>query len=45
MAPYGYTYASVRPLGEGEGNYVRTYHYVMPTTRSAPFRTSPMRAP
>ena len=29
-APYGHTYASVRTLGDGEGNYVRTYHYVMP---------------
>ncbi len=28
--PYGYTYASIRPLGDGQGNYVRTYHYVMP---------------
>ena len=27
---YGYTYASLRPLGEDKGNYVRTYHYVMP---------------
>jgi phthalate 4,5-dioxygenase oxygenase subunit len=30
LAPYGFTYASKRPLGEGKGNYVRTYHYVMP---------------
>ena len=29
-APYGYTYASIRPLKDGQGNYVRTYHYVMP---------------
>ena len=29
---YGYRYASVRPLGE-EGNFVRTYHYVMPFTQ------------
>ena len=28
--PYGYTYASARPLGEDKGNYVRTYHYIMP---------------
>jgi len=28
--PYGYTYASMRPLGEDKGNYVRSYHYVMP---------------
>ncbi len=28
--PYGYTYASIRPLDDGENNYVRTYHYVMP---------------
>ena len=28
--PYGYTYASIRPLSDGQGNYVRTYHYVMP---------------
>ncbi len=28
--PYGYTYASIRPLGEAKGNYVRTYHWVMP---------------
>ena len=26
---YGYTYSSTRPLGE-EGNFVRTYHYVLP---------------
>jgi len=26
---WGYTYASIRPLGE-EGDYVRVYHYVMP---------------
>ncbi|MCH7607528.1 MAG: Rieske 2Fe-2S domain-containing protein [Chloroflexi bacterium] len=30
MAPYGYAYASSRPLSEGQGDYVRTYHYVMP---------------
>ena len=28
--PYGYTYASARPLGEGQEEFVRTYHYVMP---------------
>lgn len=28
--PYGYTYASSRPLADGRGNYVRTYHWVMP---------------
>ena len=28
--PYGYTYASIRPLSENQGNYVRTYHYIMP---------------
>jgi phthalate 4,5-dioxygenase oxygenase subunit len=27
---YGYTYSSTRPLNKDEGNYVRTYHYVMP---------------
>lgn len=27
---YGYTYNSTRPLGEDEGSYIRTYHYVMP---------------
>ncbi len=27
---YGYTYSSVRPLSKDEGNYVRTYHYVLP---------------
>jgi phthalate 4,5-dioxygenase oxygenase subunit len=26
---YGILYASIRPLGE-EGNYIRTYHYVLP---------------
>ena len=30
MTSYGYNYASIRPLGEEKGNYVRTYHYVMP---------------
>jgi phthalate 4,5-dioxygenase oxygenase subunit len=29
MTDWGYTYASRRPLGE-EGDYIRTYHYVMP---------------
>jgi phthalate 4,5-dioxygenase oxygenase subunit len=29
---YGYTYNSTRPLGD-EGNFVRTYHYVMPFTQ------------
>jgi phthalate 4,5-dioxygenase len=32
MQDWGYTYASIRPLGE-EGNYVRTYQYVMPFTQ------------
>ena len=27
---YGYTYSSTRPLSADEGNYVRTYHYVLP---------------
>lgn len=27
---YGYTYSSTRPLSRDEGNYVRTYHYVLP---------------
>ncbi len=27
---YGYTYSSTRPLSKEEGNYVRTYHYVLP---------------
>jgi phenylpropionate dioxygenase-like ring-hydroxylating dioxygenase large terminal subunit len=27
---YGYTYNSTRPLSADEGNYVRTYHYVLP---------------
>ena len=30
LTSYGYTYASIRTLDEGEGKYVRTYHYVMP---------------
>jgi len=30
MTPYGFTYASLRPLGGEKGNYVRTYHWVMP---------------
>jgi phenylpropionate dioxygenase-like ring-hydroxylating dioxygenase large terminal subunit len=28
--PYGFTYASMRPLPDNKGNFVRTYHYVMP---------------
>ena len=28
--PYGYTYASIRALKDNEGNYVRTYHYILP---------------
>jgi phthalate 4,5-dioxygenase oxygenase subunit len=28
--PWGFTYSSTRPLNKEEGNYVRTYHYVMP---------------
>tara|TARA_Y100001936_G_scaffold253120_1_gene315889 strand:- start:1199 stop:2464 length:1266 start_codon:yes stop_codon:yes gene_type:complete len=27
---YGYTYSSTRPLSTDEGNYIRTYHYVLP---------------
>jgi phthalate 4,5-dioxygenase oxygenase subunit len=27
---YGYTYSSTRALSHEEGNYVRTYHYVLP---------------
>ena len=27
---YGYTYSSTRPLSKDEGNYIRTYHYVLP---------------
>ena len=27
---YGYTYSSTRPLSNDEGNYIRTYHYVLP---------------
>jgi phthalate 4,5-dioxygenase oxygenase subunit len=27
---YGYTYSSVRHLSQEEGDFVRTYHYVMP---------------
>ena len=27
---YGYVYSSTRPLPNGEENYVRTYHWVMP---------------
>ena len=30
LTDYGYTYSSTRPLSAEEGNYVRTYHYVMP---------------
>jgi len=30
MTSYGYNYASIRRLGEDKGNFVRTYHYVMP---------------
>lgn len=30
LTPYGYTYASLRPLKEEAQNYVRTYHFVMP---------------
>ena len=30
LTPYGYTYASIRPLKDKAANYVRTYHYVMP---------------
>ena len=29
LTDYGYVYAAIRPLGQ-EGDYVRTYHYVMP---------------
>ena len=29
-APYGYTYASIWPLGDDKGSLIRTYHYVMP---------------
>ncbi|HEX3246774.1 MAG TPA: Rieske 2Fe-2S domain-containing protein [Chloroflexota bacterium] len=32
LADWGYTYASIRHLGE-EGDYVRTYHYVLPFTQ------------
>jgi phenylpropionate dioxygenase-like ring-hydroxylating dioxygenase large terminal subunit len=30
LAPYGFAYASQRPLPEDKGNFVRTYHWVMP---------------
>jgi phthalate 4,5-dioxygenase oxygenase subunit len=32
LADWGYTYASIRHLGD-EGNYVRTYQYVLPFTQ------------
>jgi len=32
LTDWGYTYASIRDLGD-EGNYVRTYQYVMPFTQ------------
>jgi len=30
---YGFLYASIRPINEDEGDYIRTYHYVMPFTQ------------
>ena len=30
LTPYGFTYASLRPLKDSGEKYVRTYHYVMP---------------
>jgi phenylpropionate dioxygenase-like ring-hydroxylating dioxygenase large terminal subunit len=30
LTPYGYTYASIRPLKDDQGDYVRTYHFVLP---------------
>jgi hypothetical protein len=32
---YGYSYAGIRPV-QGEGNYVRAYHFVMPWTQLRP---------
>jgi phthalate 4,5-dioxygenase oxygenase subunit len=33
---YGYTYGSVRPVPDLDGNFVRAYHYVMPFTQLRP---------
>jgi phenylpropionate dioxygenase-like ring-hydroxylating dioxygenase large terminal subunit len=33
LTDWGYTYASIRDLGD-EGNYVRTYQYIMPFTQA-----------
>jgi phenylpropionate dioxygenase-like ring-hydroxylating dioxygenase large terminal subunit len=33
---YGYRYAGIRTLGDEGKNFVRAYHYVMPSTKSAP---------
>jgi nitrite reductase/ring-hydroxylating ferredoxin subunit len=30
---YGFLYASLRPISEDEGTYVRSYHFVMPFTQ------------
>jgi phthalate 4,5-dioxygenase len=30
---YGFLYASIRPINAEEGDYIRTYHYVMPFTQ------------
>ena len=35
VTDYGYRYAGIHPRG-AEGNFIRTYHYVMPWTQSAP---------
>ena len=35
VTDYGYRYAGIRPLEEGQ-TYVRTYHYVMPFTQIRP---------
>ena len=39
LTDYGYRYASVRPQGDG-GDWVRTYHFVMPWTQIRPSQDS-----
>jgi phenylpropionate dioxygenase-like ring-hydroxylating dioxygenase large terminal subunit len=33
VTDYGFLYASIRPINADEGDYIRTYHYVMPFTQ------------
>ena len=42
---FGYTYSSTRPLSKEEGNYVRTYHYVMPFTQIRASQVGPSGEP